>query len=182
MSKIIFKDVEYASSDNTWIGTKAEYELQKSNIPDGYTVILTDDVATGTQVVVDEVRDGDMNPVTSNAVYDTIDTLNNTKQNNLSVSSLQTWVDNSNITVKARVYGKLAILYIFSKESSEGNYSVNLGHTLYAGAEGGKCALTFSGKFKGAAYINANVNTLTIEYDSDNRGNASGQIIVFLNE
>jgi len=70
MSKIIFKGVEYASSDNTWIGTKAEYELQKNEIPDGYTVILTDDVATGTQVVVDEVRDGDMNPVTSNAVYD----------------------------------------------------------------------------------------------------------------
>jgi hypothetical protein len=88
MSKIIFKGVEYASSDNTWIGTKAEYELQKNEIPDGYTVILTDDVATGTQVVVDEVRDGDMNPVTSNAVYDSLNTINTALSNKPTIKNI----------------------------------------------------------------------------------------------
>ena len=77
MAKVIFKDQVYGSTDTVWIGTKAEYESNKSSIPDGYTVILTDDQTMGNLVIDDEVKSGSKNPVTSDAVYDNLSTITN---------------------------------------------------------------------------------------------------------
>ena len=54
-----------AEWNNLTAAQKAEYEL----------VNLTDDIAGGQQIVVDVVQDGNLNAVTSNAVYDYIDTM-----------------------------------------------------------------------------------------------------------
>lgn len=57
----------------TWTGTKAEWDaiVDKSGY-DGWIINITDDAAVGAGPVVDVVQDGNMNAVTSNAVYDTI--------------------------------------------------------------------------------------------------------------
>lgn len=54
-----------------FIGTKAEYLNKKNELPEGCTVYITDDYDDGLEVV-DVVEDGNMNPVTSNAVAETL--------------------------------------------------------------------------------------------------------------
>lgn len=52
-----------------WSGTKAEYEAIKDTLEAGTYVSITDDYDDGLEVV-DVVEEDNMNPVTSNAVYD----------------------------------------------------------------------------------------------------------------
>jgi len=55
----------------TWTGTKAEWDaITDKSVYDGWIINITDDQASGVGVVVDTVEDGNMNAVTSNAVYD----------------------------------------------------------------------------------------------------------------
>ena len=76
----------YSTTDSEWVdltatvlalykttfqGTKAEWDLLSSAEKEQYDVVnLTDDIAEGGAVVVDEVTSGNLNAVTSNAVYD----------------------------------------------------------------------------------------------------------------
>lgn len=54
---------------NTFIGTRAEWDALTSAEKAQYEIVnLTDDVAGGETIVTDAVTDGDLNPVTSNAV------------------------------------------------------------------------------------------------------------------
>jgi hypothetical protein len=55
----------------TWTGTKAEWNaIVDKSVYDGWIVNITDDTAVGSGPVVDVVEDGNLNAVTSNAVYD----------------------------------------------------------------------------------------------------------------
>ena len=57
----------------TWTGTKAQWDaIVNKSVYDGWVINITDDIAAGSQPVVDVVQDGNMNAVTSNAVYDAI--------------------------------------------------------------------------------------------------------------
>lgn len=61
------------SADDHWYGTVAQWRVLPTADKEKYLYIhFTDDVASGFMVVSDSVTDGDMNPVTSNAVYDAI--------------------------------------------------------------------------------------------------------------
>lgn len=61
------------SADDHWYGTVAQWDALPQADKEKYRYIhFTDDVASGFMVVSDSVTDGDMNPVTSNAVYDAI--------------------------------------------------------------------------------------------------------------
>ena len=61
------------SADDHWYGTAAQWQALPATDKEKYLYIhFTDDVASGFMVVSDAVTDGDMNPVTSNAVYDAI--------------------------------------------------------------------------------------------------------------
>lgn len=61
------------SAEDHWWGTVADWEaLPQSEKEDYLYVHFIDDPASGFAVVSDEVQDGDMNPVTSNAVYQAI--------------------------------------------------------------------------------------------------------------
>jgi hypothetical protein len=64
--------VTLANGQRIWVGTKAAHDaaVAAGTMPNNCLVALTDDGdITG---VVDAVEDGNMNPVTSNAVYDAI--------------------------------------------------------------------------------------------------------------
>lgn len=84
------------SSDSTphWSGTRAEYEAQKDNIEDGTYVSILDDIDT--HELVDVVEKDNMNPVTSNAVYDANEELYTKVVNNFkpTVPSAQVVVKN----------------------------------------------------------------------------------------
>ncbi len=60
----------------TFVGTTAEWNDLSATEKAKYSLVnLTDDIAGGDMVVVDTVADGNMNPVTSNAVYDYVDAM-----------------------------------------------------------------------------------------------------------
>lgn len=62
----------------TFIGTQSQQNSLSATDKAKYEVVnLTDDVASGGQVVVDTIQDGNFNAVTSNAVYDAISDVNN---------------------------------------------------------------------------------------------------------
>ena len=63
-----------AGGNGTFIGTKAAFDAVKATLPDNTVAYITDD-GNGDLQPVDAVTNGDMHPVTSNAVYDTIATL-----------------------------------------------------------------------------------------------------------
>lgn len=65
------KEVQKNEDVPHWSGTRAEYEAIKDTLEAGTYIGITDDYDDGLEVV-DEVEDGNMNPVTSNAVYDAI--------------------------------------------------------------------------------------------------------------
>lgn len=58
----------------TWTGTKAQWDAIIDKSPyDGWIINITDDATNGVGVVVDVVENGNMNAVTSNAVYTYVD-------------------------------------------------------------------------------------------------------------
>ncbi len=61
--------VTLANGSRMWIGTKAVHDAaeQAGTLPSNVLIAITDDYGDAT---VDVVEDGNMNPVTSNAVYD----------------------------------------------------------------------------------------------------------------
>lgn len=55
----------------SFTGTKAEWESLTTEEKAKYEIVnITDDTASGASIVSDAVTDGDLNPVTSNAVFD----------------------------------------------------------------------------------------------------------------
>lgn len=58
-----------AGGTGTFIGTKAAFDAVKATLPDNTVAYITDD-GNGDLQPVDVVTNGDMHPVTSNAVYD----------------------------------------------------------------------------------------------------------------
>jgi hypothetical protein len=68
----------------TWTGTKAEWDaIADKSVYDGWIINITDDQASGVGVVVDTVEEGNMNPVTSNAVYSAVDDIADTLAKNV---------------------------------------------------------------------------------------------------
>jgi len=55
-----------ATGNGTFVGTKAAFDAVKDDLPDNTVAYTTDDGES----VTDEITDGDMRAVTSNAVYD----------------------------------------------------------------------------------------------------------------
>lgn len=55
-----------ATGNGTFVGTKAAFDAVKDDLPDNTVAYTTDDGES----VTDEIADGDMQAVTSNAVYD----------------------------------------------------------------------------------------------------------------
>ena len=117
MAKVIFKDQVYGSTDTVWIGTKAEYENAKSSIPDGYTVILTDDQTMGNLVIDDEVKSGSKNPVTSDAVYKSLNSAMDSKENKLQYSSGQFTLNSTYVTKGTVSWFKLGRVVIVQLNS-----------------------------------------------------------------
>ena len=75
----------------TFTGTQAEWNALTATEKAKYNLVnITDDVASGAQVVVDEVTEGNMNAVTSNAVYNS---LNRYTWLNYTVPDNTTWHD-----------------------------------------------------------------------------------------
>lgn len=69
-------DVDLSKYETSWTGTKAEWDALSADEKKQYKIAnITDDVIGGE--VADEVTDGLMSPVTSNAVYDKFVTLSN---------------------------------------------------------------------------------------------------------
>lgn len=64
-----WEEVDFGDSTPHWSGTRAEYEAIKDTLEAGTYVSITDDYDDGLEVV-DVIEDGNMNPVTSNAVAD----------------------------------------------------------------------------------------------------------------
>lgn len=62
-----WEEVDFGDSTPHWSGTRAEYEAIKDTLEAGTYVSITDDYDDGLEVV-DVIEDGNMNPVTSNAV------------------------------------------------------------------------------------------------------------------
>lgn len=60
-----------AGGNNVWTGTKTEFDSVKSSLPVNTVAYITDDGNSDLQPV-DAITNGDMHPVTSNAVYDAI--------------------------------------------------------------------------------------------------------------
>ena len=71
---ITITNKEVAVSDDisrTWTGTQSQWDAIVDKSPyDGWIINITDDAGVGVGPVVDVVADGNMNAVTSNAVYD----------------------------------------------------------------------------------------------------------------
>lgn len=63
-----------ASGTGTFIGTLAAFNAIKDTLPVNTVAYITDD-GNGDLQPVDAVTDGNMHPVTSNAVYDTLNTV-----------------------------------------------------------------------------------------------------------
>ena len=84
-----------ATRPSTFIGTQAEWNALTTAEKAEYTIVnITDDPVGEAQVVVDEVQDGNMNPVTSNAVYDAIN-------NHLDGFTQIAFFQHSNTTIKS---------------------------------------------------------------------------------
>ncbi len=63
-------DGELEIVEKTWTGTTADWEALSASDKAKYTFVnLTDDLAGGNLIVTDYVTSGDLNPITSNAVY-----------------------------------------------------------------------------------------------------------------
>lgn len=93
----------------TWTGTKAQWDAISDKTPyDGWVINITDDQTSGVGVVVDTVTDGNMNAVTSNAVYDLFNTV--TVVENVALDP--TYVSNG--TVSYIKIGRLVIVHVSS--------------------------------------------------------------------
>ena len=62
-----WEEVDFGDSTPHWSGTRAEYEAIKNTLEAGTIVNITDDYDEGLEVV-NVIENGNMNPVTSNAV------------------------------------------------------------------------------------------------------------------
>lgn len=67
-----WEEVNFGDGTPHWTGTRAEYEAIKDTLAVGTIVSITDDYDSGLEVV-DVVEEDNMNPVTSNAVYDYVE-------------------------------------------------------------------------------------------------------------
>ncbi len=81
------------SVKTTFIGTKAEWEVLSSADKAKYDLVNLTDDQSGVTTVVDTIADGNMNPVTSNAVY-----------NALSTNNIGTYVDISDYNSSSNMY------------------------------------------------------------------------------
>lgn len=69
-------DVDLSKYKKIFTGTRAEWDALTTTEKGEYDICnLTDDLAGGELIVSDTVTEGDLNPVTSNATYDAIQTL-----------------------------------------------------------------------------------------------------------
>ena len=98
------KEVQKNEDVPHWSGTRAEYEAQKDNIEDGTYVSILDDIDT--HELVDVVEEDNMNPVTSNAVYDEIKVVSGTctKPSNISANVYD---------CKYVQFGKVVVVYMY---------------------------------------------------------------------
>jgi hypothetical protein len=68
-----FKTLSRKFFKKTFVGTRAEWNLLSVAEKTEYDICnLTDDTAGGELIVSDAVTDGDLNPITSNAVYNAL--------------------------------------------------------------------------------------------------------------
>ena len=74
---IINKEISITDDiSRTWTGTKAAWDaIVDKSVYDGWIINITDDQTSGVGVVVDEVSEGNMNAVSSNAVFEYVDTV-----------------------------------------------------------------------------------------------------------
>ena len=119
-------------------------------------------ISTSSNNAVDSVTDGNMNPVTSNAVYDALNTI-----------TTGTLVNDEDCIIKYAKVGILYILTIYTKGAYTGSKA--LGITLKNPGEGIKTAMNWSGVYYGEAYINDSGTQLSINVS----GQSSGQIVCF---
>lgn len=117
------KEVQKNEDVPHWSGTRAEYEAQKDNIEDGTYVSILDDIDT--HELVDVVEEDNMNPVTSNAVYDAI--LNNVKKGKFTSKGVYTY--NGATYFIPQVYAgndtKLLVFYVNGENNCLGVCCVN---------------------------------------------------------
>lgn len=103
-------DVDLDDYLTSWVGTEAQWQALTAEEQAKYTIVnKTDDIGIGDLVVVDAVTNGDMNPVTSNAVYDTLALQNITPTRVNVASNSGVWVKRSGRVVNVN-FGALVTL------------------------------------------------------------------------
>ena len=114
---------------STFVGTLNEWNGLTTAEKAEYTIVnITDDPTVGPQVVVDVVEDGNMNPVTSNAVADITKDLVTTSD---TITTVKTPSENLSMLYR---YGKIRIIQVYIKYAS----SAVAGDTLFTLANGDK--------------------------------------------
>lgn len=93
-------DVDLSCYETSWTGTKADWEALPTQEKAKYQIVnITDDVSSLS--VTDSVTDGDMRPITSNAVYDLV--------NHIATATVT--VSNATGTLTFKKTGKVVTVY-----------------------------------------------------------------------
>ena len=195
-------EIEYSSNNNPWAGlifidegTKTKngfnYYIKApsdESLPVGHLSYTAFKLYTDTEYnnllnnavltsdVTDAVTNGDMNPVTSNAVYDAMNTVTNGTINDTN--------EYGNTTIEWFKNGRIIIYKIRVSNAITGNSSlwdVSLPQNVRPPSDenGMKTVLGWDGKTAGEAYVYQNSTSIRIAVNGD-YDNASGQLIAFI--
>lgn len=101
----------------TFVGTQAEWNALTADEKAEYELVnITDDAASGAQIVVDEVTEGNMNAVTSNAVHEEFQLYNKVKYADIEGS-----VASSETITMPEAYSKIISIMISNVGGAGGN-------------------------------------------------------------
>lgn len=100
-----------ANGQRIWLGTKAAHDAAAAagTLPTNCLIAITDD--GDNSGIVDVIQDGNMNPVTSNAVYDIINNIDEADYQEIQLPS--NWWNNSTSPVKILIvrHGQIKVVY-----------------------------------------------------------------------
>lgn len=107
-----------ATGNGTFVGTRAAFNAVKNSLPNNTVAYITDDGGS----IVDEVTNGDMRAVTSNAVYDELNTVTT------GTATIDTTNVNSGVVIWKKL-GRLVFVTIMdlSPKSTGSNISLATG-------------------------------------------------------
>ena len=151
-----------AGGTGTFIGTKAAFNAVKDTLPENTVAYITDD-GNGDLQPVDAVTNGDMHPVTSNAVYDVLNTV-----------ETGTVANGSDCYIGYTKVGRVVSFSIHAKVATIGT-GFALPFSCIRKGEGIKTGLFWGGNCYGECYLQ-DEETLLINCSSE----SSGELVCIL--